>query len=1087
MPADVEPWGGSPLYRALATTLSSVSAVSRPADPDEQSAEQAAQRLSDSSPGVEQASMASGRPEGGPSRENGSSTNAGPGGLAGAFGGRALDDGTQGWFEQRLGMSLGAVRIHTGQPAADVARHLHARAFTFGTHIGFGAGEYAPETARGHRLLAHELMHVVQPGPGGGSVRKVHRQVKDPVPPNVGGGPPASQLPMPAWFYDRSRGPFRPRSKSFNFEGVEMTTDADYQRRELRLLVSRFGIRGLELWYDVLKGRRTNWVVPFSAHARAFGGLRGTLPTDWQRDIKNEQVRGEIGSEAVAVVDAVYPGVHAEAVAFRELFEMRMHVTLLKLLAESEQRIDTERVRYGLKKLSSGLGAAVEASDTVAFRGVVGAAKDLLVIRRPIGAIRLEQRALIDSDMGGAPMAWTRIRELDRKAEEMEKAYDAARMSAALRYPALGAILDDAGPGELEALANGQLHGRAWGVLMPPSGTAASLQLILDRRQGSIDEVRDKVNDDRELLWTLPEIVALTQATMITSGNIMADEIIAEKIKDLKFDADLKAAFLLTVGLALMIPTGGGSLGAAVAVGRVALSGYQASQSLQRYQFQSALASTDLDKRAYAIAAEDPSFAWLALDVTFAVVDGMAALRAVQDLRPLAQEALVASEGAEAISSADKFAAKVEALGKPGLKARLLKRLAALRQRPVAARLLGEAGAAEVKAVAQATETIGKEASDATRLVSAAGHDVKLTKSGLLVICTECTWLRERFARELADNPALLTRMSEAEGKAARGSLDAAGRAEVSALTKDLQQAREARLTAEVGPLAAKVAAAGDARAAFASALARRPAISKELADLEQALASATKIDPSMIAKIDGLQARLAQLHEIDAISEAPRNAQILEVSADKVAANYYQKAASTVPGPPVVLEFPDGSRIWRDTAGGPIRHEATLGESAGRAGMERGMYTATEHGKLPRGPKYQRAHSLGQGTGFESPYGVFYAPEAVNQTLQNHGIEAYMRDLAAKAAPGETFRVLTKTTAHSGTWRLSAIDYTIVRVTGGQAEEVATYSIRVSSSAEHPLVTAGALQFSPTATGQAIAGRVPRPDVLTKSKSFQY
>ena len=37
-----------------------------------------------------------------------------------------------------------------------------ARAFTLGQDIVFGAGEYAPDTGEGTRLLAHELVHVVQ-------------------------------------------------------------------------------------------------------------------------------------------------------------------------------------------------------------------------------------------------------------------------------------------------------------------------------------------------------------------------------------------------------------------------------------------------------------------------------------------------------------------------------------------------------------------------------------------------------------------------------------------------------------------------------------------------------------------------------------------------------------------------------------------------------------------------------------------------------------------------------------------------------------------------------------------------------------
>lgn len=42
------------------------------------------------------------------------------------------------------------------------ARLLGARAYTVGSDLVFEAGEYAPGTAEGRRLLAHELAHVVQ-------------------------------------------------------------------------------------------------------------------------------------------------------------------------------------------------------------------------------------------------------------------------------------------------------------------------------------------------------------------------------------------------------------------------------------------------------------------------------------------------------------------------------------------------------------------------------------------------------------------------------------------------------------------------------------------------------------------------------------------------------------------------------------------------------------------------------------------------------------------------------------------------------------------------------------------------------------
>lgn len=57
---------------------------------------------------------------------------------------------------------LSRVRIHTDRRAAESARALGARAYTIGSDIYFGAGEYRPGTREGRRLIAHELAHVAQ-------------------------------------------------------------------------------------------------------------------------------------------------------------------------------------------------------------------------------------------------------------------------------------------------------------------------------------------------------------------------------------------------------------------------------------------------------------------------------------------------------------------------------------------------------------------------------------------------------------------------------------------------------------------------------------------------------------------------------------------------------------------------------------------------------------------------------------------------------------------------------------------------------------------------------------------------------------
>ncbi len=54
--------------------------------------------------------------------------------------------------------------MHTDTRAAELAQEVNALAFTVGQDVVFGAGQYAPETSVGKRLLAHELTHVIQQG-----------------------------------------------------------------------------------------------------------------------------------------------------------------------------------------------------------------------------------------------------------------------------------------------------------------------------------------------------------------------------------------------------------------------------------------------------------------------------------------------------------------------------------------------------------------------------------------------------------------------------------------------------------------------------------------------------------------------------------------------------------------------------------------------------------------------------------------------------------------------------------------------------------------------------------------------------------
>jgi hypothetical protein len=81
--------------------------------------------------------------------------------------GRPLDAGVRQSMEAGLHHDFGSVRIHTGAAASAAAAALSARAYTVGSDIVFGSGQYAPATAAGRQRLAHELAHVAQQRHGG--------------------------------------------------------------------------------------------------------------------------------------------------------------------------------------------------------------------------------------------------------------------------------------------------------------------------------------------------------------------------------------------------------------------------------------------------------------------------------------------------------------------------------------------------------------------------------------------------------------------------------------------------------------------------------------------------------------------------------------------------------------------------------------------------------------------------------------------------------------------------------------------------------------------------------------------------------
>ncbi len=92
--------------------------------------------------------------------------------------GQPLDAATRAFMEPRFGQDIGHVRVHTDLGAARSAEGLNALAYTVGSHVVFGEGQYAPSTAAGRKLFAHEITHTLQQVDG--AQPTVRRQTSDP-------------------------------------------------------------------------------------------------------------------------------------------------------------------------------------------------------------------------------------------------------------------------------------------------------------------------------------------------------------------------------------------------------------------------------------------------------------------------------------------------------------------------------------------------------------------------------------------------------------------------------------------------------------------------------------------------------------------------------------------------------------------------------------------------------------------------------------------------------------------------------------------------------------------------------------------
>jgi soluble cytochrome b562 len=136
---------------------------------------------------------------------------------------------------QRSGCMLLSMPLRTDLAdraiAAEAARSVEARAFTVREHVVFGDGEYAPTTAAGKRLLAHELTHVIQQNSVSGGSAAAHSTAATTVQRQKGKPSPAQQsldTAMKAQDFGAAFGVLNQESVKSMLDLVEHLSQADF-------------------------------------------------------------------------------------------------------------------------------------------------------------------------------------------------------------------------------------------------------------------------------------------------------------------------------------------------------------------------------------------------------------------------------------------------------------------------------------------------------------------------------------------------------------------------------------------------------------------------------------------------------------------------------------------------------------------------------------------------------------------------------------------------------------------------------------------------------------------------------------------
>lgn len=616
--------------------------------------------------------------------------------------GKPLDHGSRDFMESRFNDDFGDVRVHTDPAAQASAKALGATAYTSGRDIYFATEKYAPQSSEGERLLAHELAHTIQQrsiaslalarqvastdnldiDPDDSLEREAERAAEQVVS-SARIVPRGGVLANDSGSIQRQAGHDLTRI-SIQPEFTQFLSDEELQSESLhlrqRLSELAFGdpehaVIQQNLYLVITEARRRFVELPAPEpgqdHEYEFRGRMLTSDPVSIRYVLEQLIveAGEGGAETfigdlesdldersrdsdqawqifqglkralLPVLQAQFDILKRENAEFLAQFEETAKETLRELLQRSEERLNAERVRYGIptneflgdRPLGTTLAQAGleqkpalgELQEAVNLFVRLRAQRDDRVenLKKEITSLkRLKAQNAPGKEDDPEMILMADQIEKDQREIDLETRLFQVRKAELIRlYPILaGWIGDD---------DSSVFHRVGFFPKFDAMAVMVSIQAVIVDKLGNIAKVRDDLDHDNLNVWKLPRLIAATRA------RLQIPEVVEDKVAHADDDKGFWASVglgLVELGLVLLAPLTEG----ATLIPAAAISGYNLYQHGEEFAQQSALAGTDFDK-ALAISADKPSSFWLALDAVLFLADTSAALKAFEKLSTL--------------------------------------------------------------------------------------------------------------------------------------------------------------------------------------------------------------------------------------------------------------------------------------------------------------------------------------------------------------------------------------------------------------------------------------------------------------------